>query len=174
MREIAAELGMHVGNLYYYFRNKEELLAFCQQDALAGLTRLARRVRTAGLPVDEQLRKLMIGHVVRLNEETPGSLAHLEVEAVGPAWRSTIQRQRDDYERVYRDLLAEGVARNLFRPVDPKVASMAILGALNWTVKWFRAQGGRESREIGEQIADLVLGGLRRSPERDRKENETP
>ena len=45
MREIAAELGMHAGNLYYYFKSKQELLAFCQQDALAGLLELARDVR---------------------------------------------------------------------------------------------------------------------------------
>ena len=37
MRDIAAACGMTVGNLYYYFKNKQELLAFCQEDAASRL-----------------------------------------------------------------------------------------------------------------------------------------
>src|SRR5262245_52472340 len=44
MRDIAAELGMAVGNLYYYFRDREELIAFVQEEALDGLLDLAERV----------------------------------------------------------------------------------------------------------------------------------
>src|SRR5215218_7861083 len=67
MRDIAAELGMAVGNLYYYFKDKEELLAFVQEDALAGLLDLAARVRAAPLRADAKLFRLIEEHVVRLN-----------------------------------------------------------------------------------------------------------
>ena len=83
MREIAAELGMAVGNLYYYFKDKEELLAFVQEESLAGLLDLAARVRETDLRADAQLLLLIEGHVVLLNAPTPGSLAPLEVEALG-------------------------------------------------------------------------------------------
>ena len=160
MRHIAAELGMHVGNLYYYFRNKQELLAFCQQDALSGLQALAEETQRQPLAADQKLARLIEGHVELVNETTPGSLAHLEVEALEAPWRQQITRQRDAYERCYRRLIEEGIASGLFRPVEPKVASMAILGALNWTVKWYRSEGGRGAREIGAQFAELLVGGL--------------
>src|SRR4051794_39974438 len=83
MRDIAAELGMAVGNLYYYFKDKEELLAFVQEDALAGLLEIASRVRESALRSDAKLLHLIEEHVVQLNEKNPGSLAHLEVEALG-------------------------------------------------------------------------------------------
>ncbi|MFL6235441.1 MAG: helix-turn-helix domain-containing protein, partial [Thermoanaerobaculia bacterium] len=95
MRDIAAELGMAVGNLYYYFKDKEELLAFVQEDALAGLLEIAARVRETELRADARLFRLIEEHVVRLNEGTPGSLAHLEVEALGEAWRREVQERRD-------------------------------------------------------------------------------
>ena len=160
MRDIAAELGMHVGNLYYYFENRQALLAFCQKDALAGLLALAEEVRQQPLPADEKLARLIEGHVVLLNETTPGSLAHLEVEALEAPWRKSITRQRDAYETVYRRLIEQGVAEGLFKPLDPKVASMAVLGALNWSVKWFRSEGGRTAQQIGRQFAELLVGGL--------------
>ena len=165
MREIAAELGMHVGNLYYYFENKQALLAFCQEDALAGLLELADRVVAEGRPTDRQLEELIVGHIELLNEKTPGSLAHLEIEALDPEGRRRIQPQRDRYERVYRNLIRAGIESGTLREIDPHVATMAILGALNWTVKWFRPEGRQGAEEIGRQFALLLVDGLRAHPE---------
>ncbi len=160
MRDIAAELGMAVGNLYYYFKDKEELLAFVQEETLAGLLELAAQARERDLRADARLFLLIVGHVVRLNEETPGSLAHLEVEALGPRWRRTVQARRDAYEHAFREVLEEGIAAGVFRPADPKVSALAILGAVNWTVKWFRPGGGKSAREIGRECAELLVRGL--------------
>jgi AcrR family transcriptional regulator len=160
MRDIAAELGMAVGNLYYYFENREALLAFCQEDGLDGLLALAARVRELALPVPERLALLIAGHVVLLNEGTPGSLAHLEVEDLREPRRASVLRRRRAYERELRALLAAGVGEGSLRDVDPKVAAMAILGAVNWTVKWFRPEGRQSAREIGESFAQLLVGGL--------------
>ena len=165
MREIAAELGMHAGNLYYYFGNKQELLAFCQEETLVGLLDLAREVTGSDAGPAERLARLVEGHVVLVNEITPGSLAHLEVEALEGRWRRSVQSRRDAYERAVRELVAEGVAARVFRPVDPQVAAMAILGALNWTVKWFRAEGPRRASEIGADFAALLIRGLEARPE---------
>lgn len=160
MRDIAAELGMAVGNLYYYFKDKEELLAFVQEDALAGLLDLAAQVRETDLPADARLARLIEEHVVRLNEGTPGSLAHLEVEALGEPWRREVLERRDQYERAFREIIEEGIAAGVFRPADPKVSALAILGAVNWTVKWFRPDGGKSAREIGRDCAELLVRGL--------------
>ena len=160
MRDIAAELEMHVGNLYYYFRNKEDLLAFCQEDALAGLLDLADHVRATGLRADARLYRLILGHVIRVNDETPGALAHLEVDALTGDRRQAVLRQRDAYEAAYRETIADGVEQGVFRPADAAVVAMAILGALNWTVKWYRQDGSKSSPEIGRDFADLLVGGL--------------
>ncbi len=165
MRDIATELGMHVGNLYYYFRNKEELLAFCQEDALAGLRALVEAARTLDVGADQRLRYLIIGHIELLNEIMPGSLAHLEVEALSETWRPKIVKLRDDYEYAVRRIIVEGVETGVFRKVDPGTTTLAILGALNWTVKWFRKDGEKTATEIGSEFADLLVGGLTLSPQ---------
>ena len=160
MRDIAAELDMHVGNLYYYFRNKQDLLAFCQQDALDGLLSRARTVRKEELRADTQLFKLIYAHVHLLNYELPASLAHLEIEALEPEVRQPVLRQRDEYERLLRETVDEGIQSGLFRQTDPKVATLAILGAVNWTVKWFRPGGPAKIAEIARQFAEYLVMGL--------------
>lgn len=160
MRDIAAELDMHVGNLYYYFRNKQDLLAFCQQDALDGLLSRARNVRKQELRADTQLFKLIYAHVHLLNYELPASLAHLEIEALEPEVRRPVLRQRDEYERLLRETVDEGIQAGLFRQTDPKVATLAILGAVNWTVKWFRPGGPAKIADIARQFAEYLVMGL--------------
>ena len=54
---------------------------------------------------EEHLRELIRGHVRILNQDIPGSLAHLEVEALEGPWRGRIQDRRDAYEQIYRDVL---------------------------------------------------------------------
>jgi len=160
MREIAAELDMAVGNLYYYFDDKEELLAFIQQTTLTGLRSLAGRVAALDMEADGKLWLLIAGHVTWLNEETPGSVAHLEVEALSDKRRGPIQEGRDAYERTFRQLIEEGVESGVFQVPDSKVAALALLGAANWSVKWFRPDGGKPAREIGRDLADLLVRGL--------------
>ncbi len=160
MRDIATELNMAVGNLYYYFKDKEALLAFVQEDTLEALLELADRVRNQKLRANGRLFMLIEEHVVLLNEEIPGSLAHLEVEALSEPWRRRVQDRRDAYERAFREIIEEGVATGVFRPTDPKVSAMAILGAVNWTVKWFRPDGSKTARQIGRECAELLVRGV--------------
>lgn len=161
MREIAAEAGMHASNLYYYFANKQELLAFCQRDSLRQLMAMARRVTASESSPEDHLRQLIIEHVRILNEAIPGSLAHLDVEALESPWRERIRRQRDEYEEAFRQVIRKGVTTGHLRPVDPKIAGLAILGAINWTVKWFQPDGERTAASVGADLAEHLVRGLR-------------
>ena len=166
MREIAAELGMHAGNLYYYFANKQELLAFCQEEALSRLSELTRDIEASDVAADEALRRLIHGHIECLNEATPGSLAHLDVEALDGEWRRRLQVERDRYEHWIRGLIVKGTQSGVFRENDARTTTRAILGALNWTVKWYqpggREEAGRDRRRVrrapGAWTAALTRG----------------
>jgi len=160
MRDIAAALGRTAGNLYYYFPSKQHLLAYCQEATLDELLRRAAAIERDGEPADAQLRALIAAHVEVLNEATPGSLAHLEIDEVPEARRASLLARRKRYERIFRRRIEEGVAQRLLRPVDPSLAALALLGALNWTVKWFEAEGRKSAAEVGREFASLLVDGL--------------
>lgn len=160
MREIAGALGMTAGNLYYYFADKQALLAFCQESTLDELMTQAKRIAAEDGAAATRLRRLLVAHVVALNETHPGSLAHLEIEALEPEHRAPLLRKRKRYEQLIRQLIATGIADGSFRPLDPGLATLALLGALNWTVKWFRSSGELTAAQVGERFAELFLAGL--------------
>src|SRR5215467_3273194 len=63
VEEIAAALHMKKGNLYYYFKNKEEILFACHQYSLDRLTHLLEQIQESGARSDEKLRRLIVAFV---------------------------------------------------------------------------------------------------------------
>jgi AcrR family transcriptional regulator len=166
MREIAAEAHLSPGNLYHYFKGKHEILFYCQNrwlDTMLAEVESARRTRAAA---PERLRRILEAHVRRLLDEMEGSAAHLEVEALPPALRKKIIAKRDRYERGIRQLVSSGVRKGEFVTCDPRVVTRGILGALNWTARWFRPDGPDPVSEVATSLAEYLVRGLAARPGR--------
>ena len=46
----------------------------------------------------------------------------------------------------------------------PQITISGILGTLNWVPEWYSPKGPATPEQIGDQLADLLLGGLLASP----------
>ena len=160
MREIAAAVEMTPGNLYYYFRNKEEILYFCQDYSLDRLLKIAKAIRSNRLPAPAKLHQLIVEQMKCMLDELHGSAAHIEFHALSEPLLRKIIAKRNQYEAILRGFLTDGIRQRLFRPCDEKMVSLAILGAINWSVRWYRPEGPQPPEMIGESFADFLIHGL--------------
>jgi AcrR family transcriptional regulator len=163
VEEIATALHMKKGNLYYYFRNKEEILFACHQYSLDRLLAILDEVQRSGAAPDQKLRQLIGAFVHTILDELHGTALGLDLEALSPAHLRTVIVRRDRFDKGMREVLKEGVRSGMFVYADTKLLSFAILGAVNWIPRWYNPDGPSSSQEIADRFADYLIAGLRRT-----------
>jgi len=160
MREIADEADLSIGNLYYYFSGKDEILLFCQERTLEHMLAAVEAARAMPASSAERLRAVLRAHVHAMLDELEGATAHLEVEALPEELRAPVIEKRDRYERAVRALVVDGMRAGEFAKVDAALVTRAMLGAVNWSARWFRPDGPKTSAEIAQSLADYLVKGL--------------
>lgn len=165
IHDISRALGRTKGSLYYYFRDKEDILFGAHARSLEHLHAAGRAVLRAHRDPAARLAALIEAHVAIMVEAFRGTALALEVGALTGARRARVVRARDRYERLLRGVLTQGVRSGAFRRVDPKLTAFAILGAVNWLARWYRAGGGVDAEAVGRAYADLFVHAVCARPQ---------
>jgi AcrR family transcriptional regulator len=177
MRDIAKAAELSPANLYNYFQGKHEILFFCQDSSLDRMIAALERARRAKTSTSAKLRLVIVSHLRCLLDEVEGSAAHLLTSALPPRQQRYLLAKRDRYELGVRNLMASGMRTGEFVPGDAALMARAMLGALNWSVQWFRPDGQMTAEEIAEAMADYLVRGLLAKPSSFRQfasQGETP
>jgi AcrR family transcriptional regulator len=160
MKDVADRLGLVKGNLYYYFKNKQELLYHCHIKCMEVSLRALEEAERSRAAPSERLRTLLVRHIRGISDEAYGAVLLTDLESLTLAQRRKYVALRDRFEQGVRALIKAGIARGEFRRQDPRIAGFALLGAINWIPKWYRPGGELSSQEIAEQFADFFLRSL--------------
>jgi TetR/AcrR family transcriptional regulator len=174
---VAKAAGMTGPNLYYYFKDKEEILFTCHDYGLDLLLEMLRQVEASIEPSEEKLRKLIVGFVRVMIDELHGSILMLSVEGLSPRRLRAIVKKRDRFDRGIRRIIQAQMKEGKIGKTEPKLISFAILGAINWISRWYDPRGHANSEQIGAAFADYLCGFLiDRAPHREKVSNraETP
>jgi AcrR family transcriptional regulator len=160
MRDIAEAADLSAANLYHYFDSKNHLLFYCQDRALDRMLEAVGAARRIPDSAPERLQHVLLTHLQTLLDEIEGATAHLQIDALPPPMRAAIVKKRDRYERALRRIVADGIARGEVVSIDPAVVVRAMLGAMNWTVTWFRPDGPDSAAAVGEVVARYLVRGI--------------
>jgi AcrR family transcriptional regulator len=162
LQEIANAVGMLKGSLYYYITSKEKLLANIILDALQTLNEDLLRVENADLTPVERLRQIVREHVkFNAKYREAGTLFLTERNVISSL--DEIDKMMQIFER--RDKLITRTLRGaikagVYRPVDIRITSLAIVGLCNSVLFWYRPSGRLSDDEISNTFFELLHQGL--------------
>jgi len=84
-----------------------------------------------------------------------------EQRSLSAPHREIVSAELDAYVHGVRQLIEAGQAEGSLQPdLDPGIAALGVLGAVNWMYRWYRPDGSASAEEIGRQLAALVVDGL--------------
>lgn len=161
MDEVARHVGLVKGNLYYYFKDRQELIFHCHmrctEMSLAALEEIAPRKGSA----EERLREFLRRHIEVIIASDYGGALLADIGELTPAQRKRYVALRDRVETGVRKLIEEGIAKKEFRPIRVPLAGFAILGSINWMPKWHNPDGALPVREVTDLFVDFFMRGLK-------------
>jgi AcrR family transcriptional regulator len=164
LTDVADQAGLQAPAIYYYFPSRDDLI---EEVTWSGIARLHDHIgqMLAGLPPGT-------GPLGRIDAAVEGHLRYeLEISDYPTAAirnagqmpehvRIRYSAEASRYGDLWRQLVQDTAQAGLLRPdVDPVVARMLVLGALNWAAEWWNPRRGSLDTVI-RTAQSLVRHGL--------------
>jgi TetR/AcrR family transcriptional regulator, cholesterol catabolism regulator len=164
-QDIADVLGIKQASLYYYFSSKEAALELVCLKGVEGFFGSAKAIVARPGRARERLTLLINSHLSPLVDRPDFVTVFLnERQHLPRESRRRIGRWSRGIERIFEEVIREGVSKGEFRSdLDPRLATLAILGMCNATSSWHRKENVG-IKHVAIEFAQLVLDGMGKRP----------
>ena len=159
LKDVANRLGLTDAALYYYVRNKEELVYLCYLRAAdVGRNAMLQATATGSNGLDK-IRRYLRNHVeAMVGSEGPVAIMS-EIPSLKPAHRDTVLALSRKHSTAFEALIEEGIADGSIAPCNVRMTGNAIMGSINWIPKWFHGDDA-VAEQIVRDFPGILSAGL--------------
>ena len=164
LRQIADDINMKAGSIYYHFASKDEILdEVLNIGERAVLEGVQRSIAALGPDANHRLRIecAIKSHLEALLDKNVYSSANIRIYGQLPDHIKHRHRKlRGEYGKLWDDLFAAAKKAGEIRAnISIVPLRMFVLGALNWTVEWFDAEH-HSVDELAKRTALFIFQGI--------------
>jgi len=163
IEDVARDVGMLKGSLYYYIKSKDDLLF---QLLLAGIedsdAYIARQIDTAGDPLEQLERAIraQINYIIK-NRVQFGLFLH-EFDSLSGKRQHKLISVMSRYNSRFVELVKRGQEQGKIIEGEPWVIVNGILGMCNWLYRWYDADEISDPEQVKQIFLRMLLQGIRR------------
>ncbi len=162
VRDIAQALDASIAMIYYYFKNKEEVLfSIVEAGGNHLLPVLDKAIEENADPL-VRLRQMLFSHICMIPEAKNRVRVFVEEQGnLTKKHKNAVYKQHRKIYDMYSEQLGELKKRNLIRSEakDLPILVFAMLGMATWTYRWYR-QSVRPIDDVARIIIDLFCHGI--------------
>jgi AcrR family transcriptional regulator len=159
--DIAKTLNVTKPALYYYVKDKNEILFECHNLALDLGDQAIEEARSTGDTAFGRLREFVYRYVRLINSEL-GNYAVLTepVTSLRAPQREAILKRRRRFDTVLREWVADAMNDGEIARNDPALVVAFFMGAVNRIPIWFSPEGPVSGEEVARIFSNLIAYGM--------------
>jgi AcrR family transcriptional regulator len=162
VQDLADELGMLKGSLYYYIDTKETLLKRIFEASHDEVSEIAERHRAGDAPPLERLRAFLeeyaLWYATHLQR---ASLFAREWRYASDELRQVMTKQRKYYDEVLRHfILAAQETGEVRKDLDVRLATYFVMSAVSSLPDWFNPRGQQTAEHVAAEYARMAVALL--------------
>lgn len=165
LEDIATAIGVRREAMYYYFRDKGEILCDIIRPQSEALLMEMEKLMAADVPAKKRLALAISAHLARFNPhyiEMTVAFRELYGRSSTPGLVE-LRRVWKSYEQLWVDLVKQGQTSGEFDcALDAKMAAFGILGMCNWASSWYRPDGDAPIEALIRSFTAIAMGGIGR------------
>jgi TetR/AcrR family transcriptional regulator, cholesterol catabolism regulator len=164
IEDVARDVGMLKGSLYYYIKSKDDLLF---QLLLAGIedsdAYIARQIDTDGDPLEQLERAIraQIDYIIK-NRVQFGLFLH-EFDSLSGKRQHKLISVMSRYNSRFVELVKRGQDQGEIIEGEPWVIVNGILGMCNWLYRWYDTDEISNPEQVKQVFLRMLLQGIRRA-----------
>jgi TetR/AcrR family transcriptional regulator, cholesterol catabolism regulator len=160
--QIVIESGTSKGGFYHNFKSKDELLYHIHDVFISYVLEKAREAYDNFDTPVTRLCAIIQSFTKVFDLYKPHiTVFYQESMYLTGEFNQRINEKRDDYRKLLTQVIREGQEKGEFRTEVPaEISTMAIIGMVNWTYKWFNKDGPLTIESIARIFNDLLLHSL--------------
>jgi len=156
--KIAAEAGIAVGTIYYYFQNKEDILAYIFQEEFEKRAHVLEELKKSSIHPLLKIRRQLEYHFQQVRDDDKVTKIILREKHLPFSIPGGVKKF-GGIPKFIQEVLDEGVASEQLRPCNPEVLSLAIFGIIEGIVGRYileKEQNANRSGDILDQAVDEI------------------
>ena len=162
MQDIAAELGMQAGSLYYYFDSKEEALEEVCLYGLQQYTANMDAIAEGTGSFESRLFSVVSNHLGSYRSKNEALKVHNDERLYLPAKRRVrLKKLGSHYREQLESIIGDGIAAGAVREtIDSHFLAQSIIGVCNGLGELIVRDPEIDVFELARKCADLLLHGM--------------
>ena len=164
IEDVARDVGMLKGSLYYYIKSKDDLLF---QLLMAGIedgdAYIAKHIDLAGEPVAQLERAIRAQIDYIIQNRVPFGLFLHEFDSLSGKRQHKLISVMSRYNSRFVDLVRHGQETGRLIEGEPWLIVNGILGMCNWLYRWYDTDHISDPEQVKQVFLRMILHGIRRS-----------
>ena len=161
IEDVARDVGMLKGSLYYYIKSKDDLLF---QLLLAGIEDgdafIARQIDVAGDPVEQLERAIRAQIDYIIQNKVPFGLFLHEFDSLSGKRQHKLISVMSRYNSRFVELVCRGQQQGRLIDGEPWLIVNGILGMCNWLYRWYDTDHVSGPEQIKQVFLRMILSGI--------------